>query len=261
MRWQEMTGDEVKAFAEVTDVALLPVGCVEMHGPHLPTGCDAYVAEKLADMVAAREPCIVLPTLYYNVGQMQRTNLATIAIPADVVVSLYEAICDEAARNGFHKIAILICHGSSEKAAYHLQDLLFERNRREDCPPKPYKVFVLYDLRGKRLGISWDDLWETPPGKGGHGSESETSMAMAARPDLVHLDRLEPLPEGEGEVHRQTIPAADYQVDFVKVAPKGYCGWPHLATRQKGEEALTQLADGWAKVIRQIRDFDIQEDI
>ncbi|MFP3896875.1 MAG: creatininase family protein [Anaerolineales bacterium] len=143
-----MTGNEVKACAEVTDVALLPVGCVEMHRPHLPTGCDAYIAKKLAGMIAARESCIVLPTLYYNVGQMQRTNLATIAIPADVMVSLYEAICDEAARNGFRKIAILICHGSSEKAAYHLQDLLFERNRREDCQPKPYKVFVLYDLRG-----------------------------------------------------------------------------------------------------------------
>lgn len=77
----------------------------------------------------------------------------------------------------------------------------------------------------------------------------------------------EPSPNGvgnkrrEGEVHRQTIPAADYQVDFVKVAPKGYCGWPQLATRKKGEEVLTQLADGWAKVIRQIRDFDIEEDI
>ncbi len=53
-KWHELTGPDVAALARETQVALLPVGCVEMHGPHLPTGTDAIQAEGIAELIAAR---------------------------------------------------------------------------------------------------------------------------------------------------------------------------------------------------------------
>ena len=88
MHWHEMTGLEVAQLARQTDVAILPVGCVEMHGPHLPTGTDGFTAQKLADLIAEREPCIVLPPLFYNINHQMRKYPGTIGIPPDVVKTL-----------------------------------------------------------------------------------------------------------------------------------------------------------------------------
>ena len=262
MRWHHMTGPEVVQLAQQTDVAILPVGCVEMHGPHLPTGTDGFTAQKLADMIAEREPCIVLPPLFYNINHQMRKYPGTIGVPPDVVKALYEAICDEAARNGFRKIAILICHGSSEIIAYHLQNVLFERSRREDQKPKPYSVFVLWIGDALRqLRAEAEELWESPPEKVGHGCEMETSLVLAARPDLVKLDRLELLPEGEGPYFSKTVQGATYQVDWIKQVPKGYIGMPHLATAEKGERALNALADHYAQVVNQIRKYHPERDV
>ena len=67
-KWHEMSGPAVAALAEETDVAILPIGCVEMHGPHLPTGTDAIQAEGMAELIAEWESAIILPTLYLNLN-------------------------------------------------------------------------------------------------------------------------------------------------------------------------------------------------
>jgi creatinine amidohydrolase len=262
VHWCEMTGPEVARFAQQTDVAILPVGCVEMHGPHLPTGTDGFTAQKLANMIARREPCIVLPPLFYNTNHSMRKYPGTIGIPPDVVKALYEAICDEAARNGFRKIAILICHGSSEIVAYHLQNVLFERSRREDQRPKPYSVFVLWIGDAlHQLQPEVEKLWESAPTQMGHGGEMETSLVLAARPDLVKPEQLEPLPEGEGPYYPKTVQGVTYPLDWIKQVPRGYIGTPHLATAEKGKQVLNALADYYARVIRCIRDYDPERDI
>jgi len=51
VRWAELTRPEFERVKK--KVAVLPVGVVEAHGPHLPLGTDvlmeAYVAEKAAE--------------------------------------------------------------------------------------------------------------------------------------------------------------------------------------------------------------------
>ena len=46
--WSDLTRDEVGAVARSGVVAVLPVGAVEQHGPHLATGTDAVLAENAA---------------------------------------------------------------------------------------------------------------------------------------------------------------------------------------------------------------------
>ncbi len=45
-QWSELTRDEVGAAAQSGAVAVLPVGAVEQHGAHLPTGTDALLAAR-----------------------------------------------------------------------------------------------------------------------------------------------------------------------------------------------------------------------
>ena len=53
-RWDLMTSAEIGALvASGFDLALLPVGATEQHGPHLATGCDTISPEEIAVSVAA----------------------------------------------------------------------------------------------------------------------------------------------------------------------------------------------------------------
>lgn len=45
---------------------LVPTGCVEYHGPHLPLGVDTMIVEELLRRVAERVPCLVAPPLWYG---------------------------------------------------------------------------------------------------------------------------------------------------------------------------------------------------
>lgn len=45
---------------------LVPTGCVEYHGPHLPLGVDTMIVEELLRRVAERAPCVVAPPFWYG---------------------------------------------------------------------------------------------------------------------------------------------------------------------------------------------------
>jgi len=64
--WSDLTRDEVGAAARSGAVAVLPVGAVEQHGPHLATGADAVLAEHAAKAAVERTGDVMLPVLAYG---------------------------------------------------------------------------------------------------------------------------------------------------------------------------------------------------
>ena len=50
------------------DLALLPVGATEQHGPHLATGCDTISPEEIAWRVSERTGVVVLPAIPYGIS-------------------------------------------------------------------------------------------------------------------------------------------------------------------------------------------------
>src|SRR5512136_71095 len=115
MIWHEASGTAIAEFARSCDVALLPVGCVEMHGPHNPTGCDALRAERVCRLTEQLEPCIVLPTIFYNINDQMKAYPGAISIPHRIVADMHRAIFRECARNGFKKIVAYLTHGGGDE--------------------------------------------------------------------------------------------------------------------------------------------------
>ena len=252
-KWHELTGPEVAALAEETQVAILPIGCVEMHGPHLPTGTDAIQAEGMAELIAEREPAIILPTLYFNINDEMTRYPGTIAVSPELMARLYEELCCEAARNGFSKIVFLISHGGSEGVTRFVHHSFLHRRL------------------GERLGFSVFDLWyysfireaeflESGPEKQGHGGELEASLVARFRPELVHLERLKPLPAGDAPYYPKSVEHTWYTIDWIRQVPEGYHGEPQLATPEKGRRLAELAADACAEVIRRVKAYDPARD-
>ena len=67
----EMTWEEARDIDRGRTVAVLPVGAIEAHGPHLPLATDCVIAEAMACAAAERleargVSAVVLPVLPYT---------------------------------------------------------------------------------------------------------------------------------------------------------------------------------------------------
>ena len=249
MIWHEASGPEIAEFAKSCDVALLPVGCVEMHGPHNPTGCDALRADRVCRLTAALEPCIVLPPIFYNINDQMKCYPGTISIPHRVAADMHRAVFRECARNGFNRIVVYLTHGGGDEALTLAQaEVLEEATSGGDVR---YQVFRVdsWALRDR------DEPEETRRLMSGHGGANETSEVWDAAPGFVDISRVQG--EEGPYIPRMAAPAV-YRVDWIRNVPKGFEGKPELASRERGEILNRAQAERLAEVIRRVKAYDFE---
>ena len=249
-RWERMTGPEVAALVETTNVALPPVGCTEMHGPHLPTGTDGFHATAVCERAARIEPAIVLPPIFYNLNDQMQCYPGTIHISQDTLTRLYHEICLECARNGFDHVIFMVSHGGSQPPIERLMgNALQRRTRSGGWEYVAVQVFII-DLIREEADACFAGVND------GHGGPIESSLVLGAVPDLVHLDRVaEP-----GPVNQRTLPFVRPRVPWNRLVPLGYTGDPRPAGREQGNYMLDAAAGRLADIVRKFRDFDPEKD-
>ena len=109
---RELTGWEVMArLSAGQDIALLPVGSTELHGPQLPLGTDTYIAEALCHLAARRMKGTVFDTVSYTWSGMTRYSRPTVSLPMDAETRYVKAVCGELARVGFKRLYVVQIHG------------------------------------------------------------------------------------------------------------------------------------------------------
>ncbi len=239
--WAESSGPAVAEFAKICDTAVIPVGCVEMHGPHIPTGTDSINVERICRLAAEQEPFILLPTIYYNINDQMMCYPGTIAIPHRVLIDTWRAIFKECARNGFKRIVPVCGHGGSQEPLIVAQAEVLQEAA--EGAPIDYQIF-----RVQRFGLATQEALD------GHGGGGETARVMDALPGLVDLTKA----TGEGPDIRPVASPAEYRVPWIRNVPKGYQGRPELATRELGEKLNRELAAKLVEIIRKIKTVDLK---
>ena len=176
--WGELTSPEVKERIQKTDVALLPVGSIEQHGPHLPVDTDAYDAGYLALRVA--EACgnpkpLVLPLIPYGVSYHHDDFPGTLSLSNETLSRVVHEVGMAAAANGIKKLIIINGHGGNSPAL----------NQAAQTISRDARIFVCVDS-GETSDTDIDALIETPNDV--HAGEAETSTSLAIRPHLVKMN-------------------------------------------------------------------------
>jgi hypothetical protein len=63
MRWEFLREEEFpSAIEKAGGLCVIPIGCLEMHGEHLPVGTDSLKAHALAVLAAEKTGAVVFPT-------------------------------------------------------------------------------------------------------------------------------------------------------------------------------------------------------
>jgi creatinine amidohydrolase len=247
MRWEELTGDRfAEAVEECQGVCLVPLSVLERHGHHLPLGTDMYEARGMVSRVAALEPVIEFPDYFFTQIPEARHLAGTISIDGDLMVKLLDNVCREIARNGLKKIVLVNAHGGN-------LGLISFFNTLQLYTPRDYVVYVVETfslLFSGEVEAPWD-----PADEGGHAGPGETSMMLALRPDLVHMDRVPDDGEGQARKRLETLREAGVQTGMRWYAdyPTHYAGNAAYATAETGERFLDKMAEAIARAVRVIK--------
>ena len=110
----DLTTPELDAYlATSPTTAILPVGSLEMHGPHQPVGTDMFIARAMSLRLAETTDGLVLPDIQYTWCGATDGFAGTISMAPELVRQTVEAVVLKAHRMGFDRQIILSNHGGN----------------------------------------------------------------------------------------------------------------------------------------------------
>ncbi|MEL9990178.1 MAG: creatininase family protein [Thermoproteus sp.] len=218
MKWAELTWPEFEKADK--KVAVLPVGVIEAHGPHLPLGTDALMALYVAERAAEEAGALLLPPVWYGTTYVLDRFPGTISISAETLYRLYRDIFLEVARNGVEYLVVVNGHGGNIDA---LRAAAKDVARATDLTIIVVNWWIDLAKEARRKVL------ETPEG---HAAEDETSEVMAAYPHLVKY-----VPKDADEWHELKYSVYGKKA-YRLIYNKAVQGYPSKASREKGEVIL-----------------------
>ncbi len=156
---RELTGwDLMRRIKNGHDIALLPVGSMEMHGPQSPLGTDTYIAEAVCRMAAIEMKGTVFDTISYTWSGMTKYSFPTVSMSMNMETNYTRMVCDELARIGLKRIYVVQFHGPGI-ALMRLAREFFEE---KGVPLAFYGLLRLLNMsqsqyrKCKNSGIAWE---------------------------------------------------------------------------------------------------------
>lgn len=218
-----------------TDLALLPVGSTEQHGPHAPLGTDTLAAEAVAEAGAAAYDgeIVVAPPIPVGVAAEHRSFAGTLWVTPDTFRSYVRETIRSLAHHGFDRVIAVNGHGGNVAPL------------REVC------AGLTRDGHAYALPFTWFDSVEEPQ-EMGHGGPLETSVIRVVRPDLVREDRIEAAGADAGDRWGEWVAGVDVTYDVEEFAVNGVVGDPGEGDAETGERVLAAAGESLADLVREI---------
>jgi creatinine amidohydrolase/Fe(II)-dependent formamide hydrolase-like protein/7-cyano-7-deazaguanine synthase in queuosine biosynthesis len=250
-RWGELTWPEARERFRQVDIALLPVGAIEQHGPHLPLDTDAFDADYLAQRVA--EACsdpkpLVLPNIPYGVSYHHTDFQGTVSIANDTLARLVYDIGMSVAHNGIKKLVVINGHGGNSPALNHAAQMI---NR-------DAHIFVCVDT-GETSDVDIYALVDTPNDV--HAGEIETSTSLAIRPHLVKMDQCQKeVPEFSSRYLDFTSKRGVLWYAYTrKISNSGVMGDPTRANAAKGKKIWEVMISHLVAMVEDLKSMTLEE--
>jgi creatinine amidohydrolase len=221
-------------------VALLPVGAVEQHGPHLPVMVDACINQgiisQMLELKPATLPATVLPMTWIGRSEEHVDFPGTLTHTAETLRCMWYEIGASVRRAGVRKMVILNSHGGQIQVMQ-----IVARQLRID-----HQMLVAC-LSWGQLGLPDGVIDPVERQHGIHAGELETAVMLALRPDLVRMELAgDFVPLSRREAGRFPIlmglGAAGYGWQAQDVDPSGAAGNAAAADEARGQKVVGHVA-------------------
>jgi len=207
------------------DLALLPVGATEQHGPHLATGCDTISPEEIAWRVSERTGIVVLPSLPYGISLGHRDHWpGTVSLSPQTLIQAVVEIGRWVVSSGFTKFVMLNGNGPNLPALECARIQL-----RHEFPNCRFRVLSLFDCSARVKEYYFADAEDI------HANRGETALLLHVRPEGVRF---------EAAVDEDDVtPGKFFSYDMPTTTTTGVVGRPTLASPRDGEKLTGMLVE------------------
>mgnify|MGYP005848070415 CR=1 FL=1 len=267
MRLADATWTDVRD-ADV-DVAFLPVGSTEGHGPHAPLGTDTLNAVAVAEAAATayesvatddaddggddhhdggddcgrhdRGEALVGPPIPVGVAEEHRRFDGTMWVSPDTLRSYVREAAASFPVHGVDRVVFVNGHGGNVEALAEVA----RRFSRDDAHDGYAVAFTWFEAVGEHAS----DM--------GHAGPLETALLRATNPELVREDRVEAAREGGADRWGEWVSGVNLAHDSHEFTANGVVGDPTAGDAERGRELLDRASDALATLAAAVVERDI----
>ena len=241
MRYGDLTYEEIRDRARQGWLAVVPTGCTEQQGPHLPVDFDTWFVERVA--LAASEKAasefgvhsLVLPPVPFGPTPEHRSyGSGYVDIPREVHDAFVFATLESLAVQGFRRIVVWRgCGGHDLRGPTRRFNEQYAGRAEAHLPGHPY-----HDI--------WCRLGD-PSVPGGHADSFPTSIALHLRPECVRTHKIVDPEHGE-------VDWSDPDIDFSRYSSTGVIGDPTHARAALGAKLWEAVVEEAAVILKAVAD-------
>jgi len=243
-RMETMTWVELREAANQTHTAIIPIGAIEMQGPHLPLVVDSMTAQYVAEKVAEKANAVLAPLITIGTSEWHKNFPGMIGLDNKTLLDYLKQYCGCLAKSGFTHLFFISPHTYNDGPI---------------CT-------VAFEMRDQGVLVGSINLWhatneliqsrniDIKEGKFTHAGEIMTSVVMAIAPETVKMDKATveystlPIPgspvTGLHKIRFQDMSFFIYRCSNEETT-SGSLGDPRAATAEKGR----QIVEGWVDAI------------
>jgi creatinine amidohydrolase len=238
----ELHWPEVAKLDREKTVAIIPIGSMEQHGPHLPFSVDILASSRIAQDLEKRLPeILLLPPLWAGVSAHHMDFPGSITLRAKVFIDLLHDICASLYHHGFRRMVLLNGHGGNRSSLEVLGQ----------------ELFVEFGLTINTLAY-WDlvpdlvkSLKSTKSSGMGHSGELETSLMLYLSPQLVSQ---KDIPQGIlGIEEPGPTSGIKRYMNMKDHSQPGVIGMPSAASVEIGKKLYDGALDALEKAVRALQ--------
>lgn len=212
-------------------VAVLPVGSYEQHGPYLPLATDTLVACAIAREIAAAHPVHLLPPVTVSCSHEHAAWPGTVSISSVTLHAVVRDIADSLRRSGVGALVLVNGHGGN----YVLGNVVQEASARGEKLAL-FPAVEDWEAARERAGVVTSLLSDM------HAGEIETSILLHVHPHLVRPGYESADHLADDRRHLLTAGMSAY-------TDSGVIGRPSLGSADKGKALLASLVDAFGATL------------
>ena len=239
MKFGDLTYEEIRDCAEKGWLAIVPTGCTEQQGPHLPVDFDTWFAEQVC--LAASEKLendfginsLVLPAMPFGpTPEHKNYGSGYIDIPKDLHEALVLAVLKSLAEQGFRRIVVWRGCGQHD-----FTGTVTQFNKEYSGKSKAFLPDLPYHDIWMRIG--------DPDNPGGHADSFTTSILLYHRPDSVRRDKII-------NPYHSEVDWGDPNLDFSRYSTTGVIGDPTKSSAELGKKLWEAIIQEVALIFKQV---------
>jgi len=212
-----------KRIKQKKQIAIIPVGSIEQHGPHLPISTDSDIVTEISLRFSKKIDGILLPTINYGISD-EHFPFFNLSVKKSTLSKMLDDICGSLIKNGISRILIINGHYGNLDS---LKD--FERKKK-----KSRKIKVL-------------SYWKYMDREFDHAGNVETSIMLAISKN-VKMKNAKKGFQTDG-MSKQEISKINKlaQKSFPKVTGNGVWGDPTKSSAKLGRKIINEVVNNLVK--------------